>query len=300
MVENIILYNEVTDNELALSCTDTENFVLNYVDWGYVSGTHHSYKYVGQNGAYISSTSIGTRAVDIMGWVIAETEDEMSERKAILNKFFNPQQSVRLKYKEYAISFMPDKSVQYTATFADNNEFICKFKIVGTCPNPLFEDSFESRVSIAATIPVFHFPLVLSDNLVYGGVVFGYRQNSLIALVNNKGSVPTGMNVVFKAKGTVVNPQLYDVNTQKYIKINKTLSVGEQVVVNTNVGERNIQGGYEGEPLENYFRYKDLSSDWLQLQIGENLFRYAAQSGLDELEVFIYFHNKYLEVQEWN
>lgn len=300
MVEDIVLYNESTNGKLELSCTKTEDFVLNYVDWGAVSGTHHSYKYVGQNGVYISGTSIGTRSVDIVGWVIAESEDEMTSRKSILNRFFSPQQMIRLEYKDYLIRFIPDKSVQYTATFADNNECICKFKVTGTCPDPLFANSYESRVSIAATVPVFHFPLILSDNLVHGGVIFGYRQNSLIALVNNKGTEETGMKIVFKAKGSVVNPQLFDVDTQKYIKINKTLIAGEQVVVNTNIGERNVQGALENESLHNYFKYKDLSSSWLQLRVGENLFRYNASSGLDNLEVFIYFNNKYLEVQEWN
>lgn len=48
----------------------------------------------------------------------------------------------------------------------------------------------------------------------------------------------------------------------------------------------------------NYFKYRDLDSTWLQLDVGDNLFRYDADTGIDNLEVYIYFHSKYLEVQE--
>lgn len=301
MVENVLMRNEVTNEEFEIGCVKTDKFVLNYVDWGQVTGTHHSYKYVNQVGVYISGTSIGTRPVDIVGWVIAETEDQMSERKAILNRFFSPQQSIRLEYKDYGISFIPDKSVQYTATFADNNEYICKFKVTGTCPDPLFSNKNESQVSIAATIARFHFPLIISDNLYEGGVIFGYRQNSLTAVVTNKGSIENGMRIVFVAKnGTVVNPQLINLENQEYVKINKSLVDGERVEVNTVVGARNVRGALENQEYENYFRYKDIHSTWMQLKVGENIFRYNADEGLDNLEVYVYFNNKYMEVQEWD
>ena len=50
----------------------------------------------------------------------------------------------------------------------------------------------------------------------------GYREPSLIVNTNNIGDVKTGMRIEFKALGTVVNPKLVNIETQDFIKINKT------------------------------------------------------------------------------
>lgn len=124
----------------------------------------------------------------------------------------------------------------------------------------------------------------------------GLRQPSLIVAIENKGAVPVGMKIVFTASGTVLNPEIIDVNTQTFFKINKTMVAGESITVNTNIGEKKIIGSLNGVEL-NYFKYRDLDSTWLQLQTGDNLIRYDADANLDALQVSIYHNDKYLEVQ---
>ena len=75
------------------------------------------------------------------------------------------------------------------------------------------------------------------------------------------------------------------------------MTAGETITVNTTTGEKKITGLLDGVS-SNYFKYRDLGSSWLQLAVGDNLLRYDADSGLDRLECFIYFYNRYLEVQE--
>ena len=239
-----------------------------------------------------------TRSVDISGWVIASTEREMTNRKTILNRFFNPQQAVDLFYKDYVLRFLPNTSVRYSTAIAENNEVVCKFKVEGYCPDPLFSEQMESKVAAASTIAMFHFPLIISQTPnPPGGIVFGLRQPSLIVAINNSGAVDVGMKIVFKAIGTLHGPSLINVNTQKYFKVNKTMQAGEEIVINTTIGEKKIQGTLNGITT-NYFKYRDLDSEWLQLSVGDNLFRYDAEENVENLEVYIYFNNKYLEVQE--
>lgn len=298
MVEGIKLQNVETRAILTLDMVSTPDYVLNSVDWGAVESTHHSYKYVNQIGVYVTGTSLETRSVDISGWVIANTEREMTNRKAILNKFFNPQQAVDLFYKDYVLRFLPNTSVRYSTVIAENNEVVCKFKIEGYCPDPLFSERMENKIAAASTIAMFHFPLIISETPnPPGGIVFGLRQPSLIVAINNSGAVDVGMKIVFKAIGTLHGPTLIDVNTQKYFKVNKTMQAGEEIVINTTIGEKKIQGTLNGIAT-NYFKYRDLDSEWLQLSVGDNLFRYDADEHVENLEVYIYFNNKYLEVQE--
>lgn len=298
MVEGIKLQNVETRAILTLDMVSTPDYILNSVDWGAVESTHHSYKYVNQIGVYVTGTSLETRSVTIQGWVIADAEAVMTKRKQVLNRFFNPQQAVDLFYKDYVLRFLPNTSVKYSVTIAENNEVICKFKIEGYCPDPLFSEQVESKVAAASTIPMFHFPLIISKNpLPPGGVIFGLRRPSLIVAINNSGAVDVGMKIVFKANGTLHGPSLINVDTQKYFKVNKTMQAGEEIMIDTIIGEKKIQGTLNGVTA-NYFKYRDLDSEWLQLKVGDNLFRYDADENVGNLEVYIYFNNKYLEVQE--
>ena len=67
-------------------------------------------------------------------------------------------------------------------------------------------------------------------------------------------------------------------------------------MINTNIGEKSIKGTLSGV-TSNYFKYRDFGSTWLQLGVGDNLFRYDADANVDALEAYVYFYNKYLEVQ---
>ena len=298
MVENIVFKRVDSNEELALSMTDTPFYILNNVDWGVVQGTHHSYKYVNQIGVSITSTSLKERSITVTGWIIADTEKEMDERKQFLNRYFDPRYEIDVMYKNYFLRFVPDNTVKYGTSEKENNDTIVQFQIKGTCADPLFSEINGSKETIAATIATFHFPLIMSTNLYERGIVFGYRQPSLTAKVTNKGAVEVGMKIVFKAIGELTNPRLIDVDTREFVAIEKSMVAGEEIVINTNVGEKSIQGKIGNEGYSNYFMYKDLDSTWLQLRLGDNLFRYDADSGLDNLEVYLYFYNKYLEVQE--
>lgn len=298
MVEGIKLQNVESRAILTLDMVSTPDYILSSVDWGAVESTHHSYKYVNQIGVYVTGTSLETRSVIIQGWVIADTEDIMTKRKQVLNRFFNPQQAVDLFYKDYVLRFLPNTSIRYSATIAENNEVVCKFKIEGFCPDPLFREQVENKIEAASTTPMFHFPLIISKNPTPpGGTIFGLRQPSLIVAINNSGAVDVGMKIVFKANGTLHGPSLINIDTQKYFKVNKTMQAGEEIMIDTIIGEKKIQGKLNGI-TSNYFKYRDLDSEWLQLKVGDNLFRYNADENVENLEVYIYFNNKYLEVQE--
>ena len=298
MVERIVLRRLKNSEELILDMVSTPDYILKSVDWDTIKATHHSYKYVNQVGESIANTSLGTRPITIEGWIVAQNENHMSTLKKKLNYFVNPQETIEMLYNNYTINFVPDESVKYSINTAENNEIFCKFQISGTAPNPLFSDSSESRSVFVTTDATFHFPLTISTRLPDGGIVFGKRTASLIAKLDNNGSIPIGMKMVFKANGAVLNPSLTNIITQEEFTINKALVAGEIIEINTNIGEKSVKGKIGNADYVNYFMYKDIDSSWLQLDVGENLFRYNADEGLDNLDVFVYFYNQYLEVQE--
>lgn len=300
MVEEIILTNKVTKSSLLLTQERylQEEYILINVDWGVVEGTHYKYKYVNQIGTSVTNTALETREITIIGYIIATSPTDMSLKKSFLNKFINPQQEMILTYKEYQLNFLPNNTIKYGVDEKENNEIMCKFKIDGLCYDPLFREKDERKVIAASTTGLFHFPLIVSNTPnPPGGIIFGLRQPSLIVNVVNSGSVEVGLKIVFKAKGTLDNPKLVNMSTQEFFKINKTMFDGEEIVVDTTIGQKSVKGVF-GDTQENYFKYRDLESTWLQLSPGDNLFRYDADTNIGSLEVYIYYNNKFLEVQQ--
>lgn len=301
MVVDKIILRRVSDSfEISIDSDQFSGYIPEQVDWGTIEGTHYTYKYPGQVGESLMSTSLGTRDdIKIVGWVVATSELEMTSLKKTLSSFINPQEPLEIIYQDYTLRFSPDSTIRYSVNISENNEVVCKFQITGVAHDPLFRDSIENNLLFATTFGMFHFPLIISPDLDGGGVIFGARTDSLIADVVNKGDVSTGIRVVFRAKGTLTNPSLIKIDTQETIRIQKVLVAGEEVEINTSIGSKYVIGRLsETSEYTNYFVYRTLDSKWLNLSPGKNSFRYNADEGIDNLEVFIYFQNKYLEVQK--
>lgn len=293
MIESLVLTNTVTLQSVLLD-KDNSDLVLDEADLGTVEGTHHSYKYVNQVGVYIDSTTLEQRTVAISGWVIGDTYDELRENKKVLNRLVNPLHPIDAVVQEkYKLTFKPDYSVKYSVSYEENNEILCKFLIQGTCADPMFTTKDKQSALVASTIPKFRFPLIIPKN---AGILMGLREPSLLATLNNGGDIDTGLLVTFSCTSTVTNPSLLNVDTREFIKVNKTMSAGEQIVISTGSGEKYIKGIVNGVEY-NYFKYMDFDSTWLQLHVGENTLKYDADSNVAGLEVLISFLPKYLEVQ---
>lgn len=293
MIESLVLTNTVTLQSVLLDKNYSE-LVLDEADLGTVEGTHHSYKYVSQVGVYIDSTTLEQRTVAISGWVIGDTYDELKANKEVLNRLVNPLHTIdAIVQDKYKLTFKPDFSVKYSVSYEENNEVLCKFLIQGTCADPMFTTKDKQTALIASIIPKFHFPLIIPKNK---GILMGLREPSLLATLNNGGDIDTGLLITFSCTSTVTNPSLLNVDTREFIKINKTVSAGEKIIVSTGSGEKYIKGIVSGEE-SNYFKYMDFDSTWLQLHTGENILKYDADDNVDGLEVLISFLPKYLEVQ---
>lgn len=292
MIDSIILKNTKTGQRLNINKHQGE-YWLDEVDLGVVDSSGNTFKFIDQVGETLVSTSLLTRSISISGWVASENEQLVKNQKVMLNRFVNPRIPIELWIGEYKLTFSPKTSIKY-AVGSENNEVICKFLITGTAYDPMFTTN-EKQVQVAYIDKRFRFPLILPKDT---GILMGVRQPSLIALVINDGALPTGYKIEFTASaGSVVNPKLFDIGSQQYIKINKTLVSGESVIINTREGERKITGVLSSVEL-NYFKYRDLSSSWLELALDENLLRYSADSGEESLSVSIYYSPRFLEVDD--
>lgn len=254
--------------------------------------TIYNSKGMNQDGAtYLGNTlDISDKTAEIL--LIANSEEELINYRNKVNKIFNPKLGEGwLIYKDNVKEVKSKCIINSMPFFTPVNNMVSTGLINFTANNPFWTDILETKEEIAVWLGDFNFELEITQD----GIEIGHREPSLIVNVNNPGDVECGMRVEFKALATVVNPSILNVNTQEYIKINKSIAAGEVINVSTYFGNKKVESKFSGV-TSNAFNYIDFQSTFLQLNIGDNLFRYNAESGIDNLEVNIYYQPQYLGV----
>ena len=107
----------------------------------------------------------------------------------------------------------------------------------------------------------------------------------------NDGDVDCGLEIIFKALGNVQNPELRKLETGEFMRINTTLTNGDEIHVFTHFANKKVL-----KNNQNAFNLIDTESSFFQLSEGINTLRYDAESNLDLLEVEIKFRPQFLGV----
>ncbi|EDT84720.1 phage tail family protein [Clostridium botulinum] len=254
-----------------------------------LKNTIYSNKGMGQDGSTCVGSTLDDRNVVIQGAIIDNKEINREKLLSIVN----PKLQAKLIYTDGNIKKYVECIVETAPIIPKENN--PKFQISLLCNNPYWKDYIDSKINIALWKGDFHFPLVIPQGK---GITMGHREPSLIVNVLNNGQVKTGMIIEFFARGTLKNPSLFNVNTRKFLKINKEMVAGEKFIINTNYGKKKILQELNGVTTDilNYLDIVGGGDTFLQLDVGDNLFRYNADSNLDNLEVNIYFSPQYLGV----
>jgi len=256
---------------------------------GGVQNTIYRHKSPTQDGTTATGRALGERELVIEG-VILDPDKDMY-RRALL-KAFNPKLSGTLRYERgqvvKEIDCIPELAPAFPSDYSKTYQL---FLITLLCPNPFWREVSASKSEIAIWRGALEFPLELAEE----GIEIGFREPSLIVNVYNAGDVPCGIKIQFKALATVENPSLFNVNTREQFKINKTMSAGEIITVTTHFQNKRVELNQNGV-VSNAFNWIDLGSTFMQLDPGDNLLRYDADDGLDNLEVSIWHTPQYLGV----
>lgn len=252
-----------------------------------------SNKGIEQDGETYLNSSLDKRQLTLNYTISADTLEELSKLKQEIYNVLNPKLGqceiiLDTGLEKYRIVGTVEKIPEY--------DFIADFVEQSTirfiCYSPFWKDVSSSRIDIASWQGSFEFPLEISEN---EGVEFGYRNEELLMNIQNNGDVTCGMTVEFRALGTVVNPSILNVVTREFIKINKTMSPGEIIRVNTNFGNKRVEQEINTE-LKNISQFINLDSTYMQLDVGDNYIKYNADSNVDNLEVTISYSQQYLGV----
>jgi len=248
-----------------------------------------------QDGAYVLNDYILPRDMEIKGQVKADTTEQMRTIKDRIFNLFLPKKNIMINHYYGGKNRIITARVEDTPAFTFSNvSSIENYTVRLLAADPYWKDPVETLVSIANMTGGFHFPLRIPKDT---GVTFGIKSAILIADAYNRSSVKIGMRFVFIANGTVTNPQLFNINTREFFKLNCVMSPGEKITVQTGIDKtvtRNVSG-IESD----YIGKIDIAgggNTFLELDPGDNLLRYGADGGEDMLEVRLYYQNKYIGV----
>lgn len=243
-----------------------------------------------QDGTSDDGNTLQTRSITIELTIVADSKQEYDGYRRKIIQSINPKEDIIMHYvnenKQYKIKCNPTK-LPY---FSESGPNLCKCLISLKCNDPYWKDTQEISKEIALWINSFEFELEFEEE----GIEFGYREPSLLVNMLNESDASCGMLIRFEALGTLINPSLLNVDTQEFIKLNYTMRAGETIEINTEYGNKYIHSLFNGIETS-LWNYKDYQSTFLQMNVGDNLFRYDATQNLENLNATIYFTQKYLE-----
>lgn len=318
MFTSFVLENQTTKQQIEFGQDYTSDYYFKEdgITIGPVGVEQNTYSYPNQVGLSVSSTTIKSRQVSIKGYVsyTPTREDiesvngengkllseiitkEIEKKKKTLNALVIPDDFLRMYIGDYYIEGKPDGSIQYGKTQDENNEYFCAFLIELYCSNPMFRKAKETISNIASSTGMFHFPWVLKPT----GVVLSSRKSYQLIYAENEGNATVGAIITIEAKGEIENLEIENVTNGDTIKINKTLQVGEKVVINTNDGnDKGIFGTYN-LVTENYYRYWDQDNKWMKFPQGLSLIGYSTDNESEkyvDIKIEMYPEKYNLEVE---
>lgn len=239
------------------------------------------------DGVSVTGLNIKEKVVTIQGSIVGIDKRRMQQERARLAGFLNPNKG-DFEFI-YSIDGHTKKLIGKVQRldFKESVSRMQKFQIQVLAPFPYWFEEVERRKEVALWTKDAYFPLVATKE---NPVIFGHRVSNLICDIYNAGDVEVGMRIQLKALATVVNPSVLNIYTQEFIKIMQTLERGDVLEITTYTNNKRIEIHKSDGTTKNVFNWMTLDSEFLQLAVGDNTFRYDAESGIDNIEMTIY-HN---------
>lgn len=239
---------------------------------------------VNQYGSTFINNSIGNRNITLSGKIF----DNRGENKALLLNVCNPILKGTLKYinikrnEEKYISCYVNKCVIGAKDGSLN------FAISITCTEPFFKGK-ENIKELALRINLLEYPVKITNE----GIEYGLVTNKKMKIANN-GDVQTPL--IIEWIGIVNNPIVTNITTGQYIKVNTSIADGEKLLIYTAYGNKKVIKISVDGTVSNAFGLIDLSSKFFDLELGENIISYDADSGADEATLYIHYNNQFMGV----
>jgi len=236
-----------------------------------------------QDGKTFIDDIFDERVVTLTFAVFADDQQELFDRRAIINQRFNSRLGLGILKLEQV-----EGSTYYLDVITKSINFIESVKSEYTtvviqliAPNPFWYDPTQLESIMVGFSGGFSFPFSFP-------VSFG--QVGTQVTITNSGNVDTPVLIYFY--GEVEEPVIENQTTDESITLTQTVDDGDILIINTAFGEKSVMLLSGGE-YTNAFEYVDPDSDFWKLQPGDNTVRYTSSSEGENAECRLYYYNRY-------
>ena len=227
--------------------------------------TINTTKNAGEDGSKYNSGSVGNRTLTLTVAINSPAEPN----RIALYTYFKTKKKTRIYYSNDTRDVYIDGYVQrMTVGFFEKKQVA---QIVILCPQPFFNAIDENIVDFSSTTAGFEFPFSLpAEGAAFSTITLDDNKNII-----NGGDVESGFVIKLAAFGDVVNPQIYNMQTNEFFKLTITLADGDEVTIDTRKKQKSVTLT-SGGVTSNIIGHLDQGSTWLSLNPGDNIFLVTA------------------------
>jgi phage-related protein len=199
--------------------------------------------------------------------------------------------------KRIMLTFETDKRICDIYGYVESNEPDIFSKREGTtisilCPAPFFysKDKTVTVFSGPGSIGEFEFPFS-NESLVENLIVISTYRTDTVKPIMYDGDEEVGVTITINSSGNVSNITIYDTDNRDTIRIDTgrlTAMIGTAIIAGDEITISTIKGNkfavlHRGVDYYNIVNCLDKDTGWFYLMTGENMFAYAAESGVEHL-----------------
>lgn len=273
-MNNIIVYKNADGDELEFS-KRTGFFLTEFSLLSGLSIDVTTSQSIDQLGGTIESQVIQPKSCTVSGFIQGDGTEGKKKLLQVVRPLENGAFTVNGEYKI-------DVVVSDTPT-VERMRMFPQFDFGITAPYPFWSRVENGLTPVAGTIGLFRFPWYLTS------YTFGTVVSSYFATIHNGGQIPTYYDLRITANGAAKNPEIMDVRTGAFLKLNKTFAVGERVMVSIRpeaiTAVSSTQGDIQG--------LIDIDSTLFSFPAGDTTIRYDAEENRGNLNVQITLSDKF-------
>lgn len=277
-----MLYTMVYTNSQGESLTFSRETGLWITDFDLLTGLEidvGTSQSINQVGVTVESQLVGAKTSTIKGFIQGDSTATKRRMLSVIRPMDNATITVN---GEYQI----DVVVASTPLLERERSF-AQWEFSVTAPYPFWRKAAATVTPMSGLVGMFRFPWNITQTYT-----FGKRLESFFTNVTNGGQVATYFDLVMDAESTVVNPVILNVGTGDFLKLNKTLEMGERVTISIKPDSLSAESSEEGD-IEGLI---DIESTLFSIPPGDTILKYDADSGREALNLSIRFTDKFAGV----
>lgn len=295
MIHSFAITNYLGDRiKLDLREPEVSGFLIKSVTGlGPVKATVNTTEVVTNDGSIFNSARLSQRnivfQIIFVDTVYGETIEDVRQKSY---KYFPAKKNIE-------IIIETDNRYVQTSGYVESNEPNIFSSQEGTsisiiCPDPFFYSAGEGGNNVTdfnSVDPMFEFPFS-NESLTERLLILGEIHAEPERVITYYGDAEIGVTIRIHATGPASNIHIHNMGTREAMKIDtaklqkltgKGIVTSDDIVINTSKGDKSIILIREGVSY-NILNCLDKNTDWFTLTKGSNIFAFAADSGITNLQ----------------